>query len=306
MSQIMLQEDNKATRPAFLSRMFSSKGRFYRTTMPPSATVNSKNPSTVLKTFISVFNSSQICRITLKDRLRQIIIQGATKAWNPSSSSISPRNLFKQTFKPTDPASRLSSHEYHTSLPGTHSLLSVEVSLSAFLSDSPTSPATDTQSSTSTYAETSKSQADMCFKYKCDACKKANYNFCEDYLQNEEDRKWCNVAVENPWGSMLKRCHSCATVIGAIKELKALVFREPWLLTEGMAGAPEKAAWEKEEEEEAAGGLAVVDTDDDDTPDGYTKEERDRIRWEAEEAVMRRWGLMKAEQAAEEEANKAE
>ncbi|OAL23162.1 hypothetical protein AYO22_06655 [Fonsecaea multimorphosa] len=140
MSQIILQED-KMARPAFLSRMFSSKGRFYRT-LPPRAAVavavNSENSSMTLKTFISVFNSSQICRITLKNRLRQIIIQGASKAWNPSSCSISPRNLFKQDFKPADPASPASPASRlfsHASLPHsvTYSLHSVQISLSAFI-----------------------------------------------------------------------------------------------------------------------------------------------------------------------------
>ncbi|EXJ70531.1 uncharacterized protein A1O5_06601 [Cladophialophora psammophila CBS 110553] len=146
----------------------------------------------------------------------------------------------------------------------------------------------------------------MCFKYECDVCKKARYDFCEDYLRNEEDHKWCNVEAEKPWGSLRKRCHTCYTIRGVIRELKALVFREPWLVTEGMAGAPEKAAWEEGEEDgdgEAAGDDVV---NDDDTPDGFTKEERDRVRREAEEAVMRRWGLMKAEQVAKEEVKKAE
>ncbi|KIW35409.1 uncharacterized protein PV07_02107 [Cladophialophora immunda] len=299
MSQIMLQEDMVA-RPAFLSRIFSSKGRFYRT-MSPRVSVDGENSSTTLKTFISVFNSSHISRITLKDRLRQIIIQGASKAWNPSSCSISPQNLFKQDFKPADPAPHLSSH---TSSLVTTPLHSVQVSLSAFLSDTATPSSTVTRSNISHISDPSSSHDEMCFKYKCDACEKARYDFCQNYLQNQEERKWCDVAVEEPWGGMLKRCHTCTTITGAIKELKALVFREPWLVTEGMAGAPEKAAWEKEgeEEEEAVGGVVVVDDDDDATPDGYTKEERDRVRREAEEAVMRRWGLMRAEQAAEGEA----
>ncbi|KIX96964.1 uncharacterized protein Z520_07078 [Fonsecaea multimorphosa CBS 102226] len=314
MSQIILQED-KMARPAFLSRMFSSKGRFYRT-LPPRAAVavavNSENSSMTLKTFISVFNSSQICRITLKNRLRQIIIQGASKAWNPSSCSISPRNLFKQDFKPADPASPASPASRlfsHASLPHsvTYSLHSVQISLSAFLSDTETSSSATTQSNIS---DTASSPAKMCYKYKCDACKKAKYDYCQDYVQNEGARNGCNAIVEEkPWGGKLKRCQACTTITGAIKELKALVFREPWLVTEGMAGAPEKAAWEKEgeegEEEEGAVGGVVVD-DDDDTPDGYTREERARIRREAEEAVMRRWGLLRAEQAGEEEADKAE
>ena len=45
-----------------------------------------------------------------------------------------------------------------------------------------------------------------------------------------------------------------------------------------------------------------VEGAEDATPDGWTNEEREKIRREAEEAVMQRWGLMAAEQAAEKEA----
>ena len=137
----------------------------------------------------------------------------------------------------------------------------------------------------------------MCYKYKCDACKRAKYDYCREYLENYEGgRRWCDVEVEDPWGSKLKRCNTCKTIIGAITELSSLVLREPWLMTEGLAGAPEKAAWETDEEVKEDGG------EEDATPDGWTNEEREKMRREAEEAIMGRWGLLAAEQAAEKEA----
>jgi hypothetical protein len=138
----------------------------------------------------------------------------------------------------------------------------------------------------------------MCFCYRCDTCKKAQYEYCDDYKE-----KWftgwkcCNIEHEKPWGSLRKRCRPCTTIVGAIEELKALVFREPWLETEGMAGAPEKAAWEMEGEEVKSFDFNSKDG----TPDGFSKEEREKIRRKAEEAVARRWGLLAAEQAAEKE-----
>jgi hypothetical protein len=90
-----------------------------------------------------------------------------------------------------------------------------------------------------------------------------------------------------------KRCHTCEVVVGAIASLEALVLREPWLLTEGMAGSPEKAAWELEE---------AAEVEEEDLSDGLTNEQREEVRREAEEAVARRWEAMAAEQAAEEEA----
>ena len=120
---------------------------------------------------------------------------------------------------------------------------------------------------------------------------------CREYLDNwEGGRRWCNVELEFPWGKLLKRCYTCKTLVGATVALKALVLREPWLVTEGVAGAPAKEAWEMEEEKAVEG-----EEDDDDDADGWTKEERAEIRRKAVEAVAR-WGLMAAEQAAEKEA----
>ena len=142
----------------------------------------------------------------------------------------------------------------------------------------------------------------MCYKYRCDACKRANCDFCKEYLVRYEagERSCGKIEVEHPWGSKLKRCYSCYTIVGAVTALKALVLREPWLLTAGVAGAPKKAAWELEGVKEKE----VVSDDEDEIgeADGWTKEEREKLRGEAEEAVMRRWCLMAAEQAAEKEA----
>ncbi|EXJ85417.1 hypothetical protein A1O1_05781 [Capronia coronata CBS 617.96] len=134
----------------------------------------------------------------------------------------------------------------------------------------------------------------MCFKFQCVSCKLAMYNYCQKYI--DSDQTWCNVSTETPWGSQKLCCPTCVTIKGAIQSLRALVFREPYLLTEGMAGAPKKEAWEvgpgdKEEEEDSDGG----------DPDGFTKEERTRVRAEAEAAVLKRWGLLRADQIAEQE-----
>ncbi|OAP59479.1 hypothetical protein AYL99_06777 [Fonsecaea erecta] len=236
--RLFLRNLERLKRPSNISdsdsRGDSAKGRFYYT-WSPRAFVDSENRSTTLNLFISSFNSSHICRLTLKDRLRQIIIQGASKAWNSSSYSISPRCLFKQDFTPANPASRLSSH---TPIPVTHSRHSAEVFLSTVLSDTAT-PSSKAFTDFTSNAETG-------VKHKCEACKK---------LQKKEDRKR-----------------------GVISKLTALIFREPWLETEGKAGASEKAAWGMEVEgtegaEKAAGGVVVVDDDD-----GLTKELRGRVQ----------------------------
>lgn len=97
------------------------------------------------------------------------------------------------------------------------------------------------------------------------------------------------------------------TIKGVIQALRLLVFREPYLLTEGLAGAPKKEAWEEgggEEEKKEVEEVEEVEDDDDsdgEDPDGFSKEERARVRAEAEASVMKRWGLLRAEQSAEEE-----
>jgi hypothetical protein len=139
----------------------------------------------------------------------------------------------------------------------------------------------------------------MCFKYRCDACKKHKYDLCDSFLANCEISCVCEIAVEEPWGHLLKRCKACVTIVGATIALEILVYREPWLLTEGMGGAPIKEAWELEGSEHSDGkSIASKSRGDqeDATPDGFTTEERNKMRNEAEEAVIRRWGLMKQEQ----------
>ena len=137
----------------------------------------------------------------------------------------------------------------------------------------------------------------MCFKFKCRACKLPRYDYCTEWIMT--DHEWCNVASETPWGSLRKRCDTCHVILGVIKELQSLVFREPWLTTEGKAGAPQSAAWEIGEEH----WDEEYDSEGEDA-DGFTKEERRKVRQEAEAAVMKRWGVLKAEQSDKKVAEK--
>ncbi|EXJ86622.1 hypothetical protein A1O3_03575 [Capronia epimyces CBS 606.96] len=141
----------------------------------------------------------------------------------------------------------------------------------------------------------------MCFKYLCVSCKLDKHICCDDFINS--DQTWCNVTTETPWGGQKLRCPTCETIKGVIWALEVLVFREPYLLTEGMAGAPKKGAWE---EEEKRGGGADADEDEWGELDGFTKEERERVRAEAEASVMKRWGLMRAEQSAQGEGEDGE
>lgn len=136
----------------------------------------------------------------------------------------------------------------------------------------------------------------MCFKYLCKDCKQEKYDYCNEYINS--GRSWCTITAENPWGAMLKKCETCETIRGVIHKLKVLVLREPYLVTEGMAGAPKKAAWELEEAEpiDYYGG---DEEEEDAESDGYTKEERRRIRAEALDAVCKRFEAMKAHQGEE-------
>ena len=106
-----------------------------------------------------------------------------------------------------------------------------------------------------------------------------------DYDKSEKTCK--NIVYEEPYGSQRLRCETCITIKAAVQQLNELVFREPWLLTEGMAGAPVKTGWEEDKDEKAV---------DDRYGDGYTAEERERVRADAGAAVMRRWGLMRTQQ----------
>jgi hypothetical protein len=40
------------------------------------------------------------------------------------------------------------------------------------------------------------------------------------------------------------RCLNCIAVLGAIEKMRSLVVQQPWLATEGVAGAPKKEPWE--------------------------------------------------------------
>ena len=67
------------------------------------------------------------------------------------------------------------------------------------------------------------------------------------------------------------RCLSCIIVLGAIEKLHNLCVTDPYLLTEGMAGAPRKEAWELEEKVDS--GRASVDS----LGDGRSAEESERF-----------------------------
>lgn len=135
----------------------------------------------------------------------------------------------------------------------------------------------------------------MCFQYKCADCKNDKLACCAHYDNNS---KKCDIYGEDlPWATSRLRCHTCVTIKGVIVELRNLLYREPWLGTEGLGGAPRKETWEtnddhnKENEDYDSGG---------DDPDGYTREQREKVRREAERAVALRWSLMKAEPDGEE------
>ncbi|KAL2425994.1 hypothetical protein ABEF95_008750 [Exophiala dermatitidis] len=141
----------------------------------------------------------------------------------------------------------------------------------------------------------------MCFTYCCVSCKVTKHIYCENYVF-ESGRTCCNnQTIETPWGSRKLCCHTCMTIKGVIHELRVLAFVEPWLLTEGMGGAPKKEAWELVGDDSNKDDDGDQDDDDESgESDGLTREQRARMRAEAEAAVMKRWGLMRAEQAAEE------
>ena len=129
----------------------------------------------------------------------------------------------------------------------------------------------------------------MCFAYRCYSCRKESWQFCKEYVESG-DSTCNNITLEKPWGNKRLWCSPCVTIKAVIRKLNELVFREPWLLTDGVAGAPEKQEWEKEKEIVA----------DDPYGDGFTAEQRKEVRAEAEAAVMKRWALMHAQQMEEE------
>lgn len=137
----------------------------------------------------------------------------------------------------------------------------------------------------------------MCFQYKCVDCNQSKYKYCEEF---DDNTKKCGATVqERRPKEEQQKCRTCVTIKGAINSLRHLVFREPWLETEGLSGAPKKESWEMDNAEE--------DKDYDsggEDEDGYTQEKRKTVREEAERAVVRRWRLMKQEQEQEQEAHK--
>ncbi|KIW72993.1 hypothetical protein PV04_01149 [Phialophora macrospora] len=90
--------EGKGPRLGYLSRTMLSS--LYRTLLAPTNCEGQPGPDTTLQKFVGVFNSSPVCRATLKNELRHIIIKGAFKAWKPSASdtptSVVPRDLFYQ------------------------------------------------------------------------------------------------------------------------------------------------------------------------------------------------------------------
>jgi hypothetical protein len=72
----------------------------YRTLLAPTNCEGQPGSDATLQKFVFVFSSSPICRATLKNKLRQIVIKGAFRAWKPSASdtptSVVPRDLFNQ------------------------------------------------------------------------------------------------------------------------------------------------------------------------------------------------------------------
>lgn len=137
----------------------------------------------------------------------------------------------------------------------------------------------------------------MCIQFACLDCKKTKYKACEHH---DPESSKCDLGTEDvPFLEKAYRCGTCETIKAVIQSLQALLVREPWLATEGAAGAPKKESWEMSSER--SGEIQPYDSDDDDDEDGYTAEERKAIREEAERAVALRWGLLKKEQEQEEE-----
>ncbi|KAK5047972.1 hypothetical protein LTR84_006162 [Exophiala bonariae] len=132
----------------------------------------------------------------------------------------------------------------------------------------------------------------MCFKYHCIDCKQNKYSSCKDY---DEDTRKCGDGTEPvPTIRIPQKCGTCVTIRGAIRGLRVLLFREPWLATEGLAGAPKKESWEMGVDEKHDWDHDYQSGGEDE--DGYTQEKRKAIREEAERAVAARWDAMKKEQ----------
>lgn len=136
----------------------------------------------------------------------------------------------------------------------------------------------------------------MCIQYNCLDCKQSKFKACEHY---DPEASKCDLGTEGaPFLETAYRCGTCETIKGVIRSLHILLYKEPWLATEGAAGAPKRESWEMGSED--GGETQPYDSDDDDE-DSYTEEERKAAREEAERAVALRWGLLKKEQEQEEE-----
>ena len=104
-------------------------------------------------------------------------------------------------------------------------------------------------------------------EFKCTAKGTGRNGRCIYYFWIPKDKALGNESV----------CETCQTINGVIHKLDTLLIREPWLETEGMAGAPVREAWEMEglleaikEEEKDEGEEAFGD--------GMTTAERDEFR----------------------------
>lgn len=75
------------------------------------------------------------------------------------------------------------------------------------------------------------------------------------------------------------RCLPCIMVLGAIDKMRNMVFQNPWLATEGMAGKPKKQAWELAEDtatnKPADSGIASACSSN---GDGRTLKESEKFR----------------------------
>ena len=77
-----------------------------------------------------------------------------------------------------------------------------------------------------------------------------------------------------PVNGIPTRCTSCARIKKTIEALKNLIVQQPFLVTEGMAGAPAKMAWETEEPD----NKQESESEDGSRGDGMTKKERMAFR----------------------------
>lgn len=129
----------------------------------------------------------------------------------------------------------------------------------------------------------------MCEKYECRLCRQTRRRFCQDHQASTED---CSFAAGHNVFKITDGTYECSTCLvlhSVTTHLRSLIFREPWREHGSTLEIPNKAAWEENK------SAAFADPDSED--DGYTREEREAIRQDAESAVARRWDQMKHEQA---------